>query len=204
MATNPYLNVATILIGGATSHVAKIALGGKQALKNIDYEDMQIDYSKLGTPIYSNLWFGKIDVSGSTEDPKYIDVDGKEKTYKPVIVNNLLLNVTPQKNIIKTPVNGRNGTVKQYISDGDYQIEAKITIASNKNQYPEDEVKELIALCQLPIPIPVNSWYLDMFGITDVVIESYQMGQMEGNHNMQVITINMISDSPIDLEAQNA
>src|SRR5690348_6833399 len=70
--------------------------------------------SLLGTPVMQDLTFGTA---------TYTDQDtGREKKTPVITLINFLLTVTQEKNIVKTPIHGSNGTIKEYIGLGDYQI----------------------------------------------------------------------------------
>lgn len=155
----------------------------------------------LGTPIMSNITFGN-----PGPDPKnpitnyYIDLNGNQIPYEPLTLDLVLLTVSNDKNIIKTVIQGRNGTVKEYISDGDYQIELKGIISNKDNVYPKETIQKLINILKIPSEIPVISDYLQLFGINYVVIVPSNFPQIEGFRNQQEFTITMLSDEPINLE----
>ncbi|MTV78265.1 hypothetical protein GM535_13710, partial [Streptococcus pneumoniae] len=54
-----------------------------------------------------------------------------------------------QKTIVKTPVNGMAGTVKEYINDGDYSASIRGVLYSNTpGDYPKAQVEALISVCK--------------------------------------------------------
>ena len=150
----------------------------------------------LGTPIMSNLIFGD-----PNQNPNYYtDLSGNQIPYKSLTLDLVLLTVSNNKNIVKTVIQGRNGTIKEYISDGDYQIELKGIISDKNNRYPESIIQKLINIINIPSEIPVTSDFLQLFGINYVVIDPSSMPQTEGFRNQQEFTITMYSDFPINLE----
>ena len=150
--------------------------------------------SLLGTPIISDITFG---------DPKgnntYIDINGKTIDYDSVTLDLVTMTVSQQKNIVKTSIQGRNGTIKEYVSDGDYQIELKGIVSDINNNYPEQLIQDMINICKIPSEIPITSEYLGLFSINSIVIESYKFPQQEGFRNQLEFTITMLSDTVIDL-----
>lgn len=156
--------------------------------------------SVLGTPVYSNLEFMK--VSGTSLDNS-IGVglqNGNSDVF--IKIDTVLFTVTGSKNIIKTPIVGRRGTVKEYVSMGDYQINVKGAIVSPYlNVYPEDEVRLLIELLELPKAIPIASKFLDMFNITSFVVDpEFTISEKLGSRNEVPFEFNAVSDFPDDFE----
>ena len=118
-----------------------------------------------------------------------------------LILDMVLMNVSMTKNIIKTAIQGMNGTVKEYISDGDYAISIQGAIFSNKNsnEYPEDDVLTLIEICKKQESVRIQSKFLEHFDITDIVIESYKLEAKEATQNVQFFSINAVSDMAKEL-----
>lgn len=116
-------------------------------------------------------------------------------------LNDCIITVQQQKNIIKTVIQGRNGTVKEYISDGDYQVTLKGRIGSNKpDEFPLWEVSDLVSILERNSALEVESEYLRAcFGIYMLVIESYNMQRREGMLSEQEYEIKCISHLPVEL-----
>lgn len=153
-------------------------------------QDAPLYRGPMGTPVFSNL-----DLSGGS----YTDNDGVTHRFIGVKIDTVLFIVNNSKNIVKTAVQGLNGTIKEYISDGDAQISIKGIIVGGYNKYPFDEVQILQALLDAPVPIGVNSYYLNNFGIYNIVIESFAFPQNMGSYSQQPFEINAISDAPAEL-----
>jgi hypothetical protein len=109
---------------------------GSQALKRVFYnvaleteeEDENADqdlHSYLGTPVFSNLEFipGEYtDKNGAKIPYGEILKNGRNTTFR---VDTVLIDVSQEKQIIKTNIQGVSGSVKEYISKGDYQIKVR-------------------------------------------------------------------------------
>jgi hypothetical protein len=145
-------------------------------------------YSILGTAVFSDL-----------------DMDAYKPGYNKIQIPTVLFNVSQKKNIISTSVQGRNGTIKEYISDGDFNIQIKGVLTSKNGIYPNKSVgayntiQDLYSYCTLNQSIKINSWYLRQFGIYDIVIVDYNFPQNEGEYAMQPFEITAISDTPFEL-----
>lgn len=159
--------------------------------------------SYLGTPVFSNL-----------EIPagNYTTLDGRKVNFDGIRIDSVLFVVSQQKNIITTPIQGLDGTIKEYISAGDFAISCSgliigestesnrtFTVDQNGNNYPETDVRRLIEITKTPISIEIISNFLEMFEIRNVVIESFSLGQIPGQKNGQPFELRMISDTPIQL-----
>src|SRR5688572_7578109 len=104
-----------------------------------NYGSIPIDKkSKLGTPIFSNIEFQEL---------KYQPLNVNKILRVPNIsFDTVLFTVSQTKNIVKTAIQGRNGTVKQYISDGDYEITIRGIIDAPNGIYPKIQVENLIKI----------------------------------------------------------
>lgn len=112
-----------------------------------------------------------------------------------------LVEVNMQKNIVKTAVQGRDGTVKEYVSDGDYQVTIRGGLFSSFSYaYPKEDMQTLLSLLALKTPLTVISEYLLQFNIYELVVEDYSFSQKEGVQNVQLFEIKTVSDYPIELK----
>jgi hypothetical protein len=136
--------------------------------------------SYLGTPVFCDIKLEYEDIS--------------------IYYDTVLMDVSQHKNIVKTAIVGRNGTVKEYINDSDYSINVKGAVINHgRKDYPIDQVNKLVSLAKLPYAIKVICPYLRLFSIFEIVIESYDFSQRAGFSNMQLFNLNCISESPIEL-----
>jgi hypothetical protein len=158
----------------------------------VETTDSEIGRSKIfNQPIYADVTFN----AGS-----YTDQNDRTIEYPSLNVQDCLVTVMNTKNIIKTTLQGRNGTVKEYISDGDYSIKIEGKLYGNgMNNYPIGLVQDLHRICKAPQAISITSTFLKMFDVDNIVIESYNIDQMEGIRNYQPFILNCVSDYPLVL-----
>ncbi len=150
--------------------------------------------SELGTPVFSDMLLSSVDRKDFTWGQEDVETNK-------VHLLRVLCDVEQTKNIVKTAIQGRNGTVKEYISDGDYIITIRGAITrSYKSNYPKEEMKIFLDLLKQQKSLKVTSEYLMQFGIYEVVVDSYKMGQESGRQNTQTFEINMCSDAPLLLK----
>jgi hypothetical protein len=181
---------ASLILGGFGLQFVKSALYPFTEGEKDDYAPVSTSY--LGTPVFSNLTFP----AGS-----YKNLQGEQIDFEELQIDTVLFDVSMAKNIVKTEIQGRNGTVKEYISDGDYQVVIRGLIASeSSDKYPDEEVKKLVEILKVQKDLAVESRFLnDVFDISNIVIESYSLPQAEGFQNIQGFEITAISDDPIEL-----
>lgn len=174
-----------------------------------------ISQSQLGTPV-----FDEVIIKGG----EYFELRDIKKEnpipFEGVLLQTVLLEATQTKNIITTAIQGRNGTIKEFISDGDLIVtmtgvlvgESRLdedsevgTIVQTGNVYPNIDTAKLITICKIPASIEIISGFLSRF--TDFenvdqryVITDYSFSQREGTRNLQPFQITMLSDVAIDLE----
>ncbi|MDO4763833.1 MAG: DUF6046 domain-containing protein [Flavobacteriaceae bacterium] len=126
---------------------------------------------------------------------------------KEFVFNECLISLNMEKNIVTTALQGRNGTIKEYISDGDYNITIDAGISTyeiDKEEgytldYPIDAIAELKNILSLPETLEVQSDFLGIFGIKSAVVKSFSL-QQETHSNRQSINIQMLSDEPYEIK----
>jgi hypothetical protein len=149
--------------------------------------------SYLGTPVWSPLEFLK--TSGTSLDNSLGVGEAKGNSEVLLRIDTVLMSVSQSKNIVKTPIQGRDGTIKEYISDGDFVIDIRGAIVSPyQSVYPKEDVSILEELLRLKKQIPVASEFLQLFGIDAIVAESYTISQKLGSRNEVLFEIQALSD----------
>lgn len=162
-------------------------------------KDITDKKSLLNTPVFSSL---------EIEGGRYQDYDGKILRYPSVSIDTCIFTVSQQKNIVTTEIAGGNGTIKEYIGLGDFQINIKGLIVGRNGQYPKDTsvvgkgrsgTGELLAALNARTELGINSDFLQLFNIYQVVVSYYSFPQTEGGQSIQAFEINALSDTPTQL-----
>ncbi len=139
--------------------------------------------SALGTPVFGDIRL-----------KSYQDSDDD------VLLTTVLIDVVQEKNIVTTAIAARDYTVKEFISEGDFQITLRGALVSEyADLYPSEEVRKLFFLLKKKYSLYVVSEYLRQFNIYNFIITNYSFPQKEGFQNMQLFEISAISDDPLDL-----
>lgn len=157
--------------------------------------DEELYRSDLGTPVYACIEIEAAEYETSTP--------GVFNQFGPMRMAAVLITVSQAKRIIKTEIQGRNGTVKEYIGDDDYAVTINGIITGVNGHYPIEDVKSLKKILDAPVAIGIASTFLQNLGIKSVVVESYDIEQKEGGYSYQTFSISCISDVPQELQLSN-
>lgn len=84
------------------------------------------------------------------------------------------------KNIVITPVQGRDYSRKELVSGGDVEFTVSGTIVSNEEGvYPDVAVKKFIQMMQYNGIINVSYFVFGEFNINKILVKSYSLGELE-------------------------
>jgi hypothetical protein len=107
-----------------------------------------------------------------------------------------------RRNVAKTSArqSGVRGTVKERWSQDDYGINISGTLRNflNMNEYPRAQVEMLRRFCEARQVIHVENPLFEIFNITQIVIEDYDI-PFTGGEDLQAYTINAHSDFMFEL-----
>jgi hypothetical protein len=158
-------------------------------------QDKPLGLSQLGTPVYSNLII---------DSGQYQDWDGNDITFEGITLDDILISVTQNKNIISTVVQGRDSEINEYISDNSFSITILGAVSTKFSRvYPQEDVNKLIAIAKAKTSLKVTSPFLLLFGITDIIIKSYDFPQSEGIMNVQLFRFECISELPFEIRSSD-
>jgi len=129
-----------------------------------------------------------------------------------------IITVNQEKNIVSTALQGRDGTIKEYISKGDFNISIMLGIVNYADtyipniisglgtevtyasaEYPLDRIREFHEILASDETLSVYSEFLSIFKIQSAVVKSYALEQ-ETFGNRQSIKIEMLSDYPYEIQ----
>ena len=116
-----------------------------------------------------------------------------------------LVDAVLPKVIKETPIQGRDGTVKEYIASGDWQINIKGAIfGEEKNAYPLSEIATLTQIARLRKQVAIESKLINHLDVTNVVIKNLSWRQVTGCMNKMCFEISCISDTPYELQTKKS
>ena len=156
-----------------------------------------IGYDKKGGLFGLPIWDTVTVIS-----PNYTDNKGNNVPSQSLTLDIALIEVNNDRNIVRTAVAGRNGTVKEYMSDGDYEVNIKGMLVSEYSHLPPAELLKawrFITTC--PEAVDIESNFLDYMEIYTVVINRPNIKQIEGARNAVSFELDCYSDTPFEIDS---
>jgi hypothetical protein len=145
----------------------------------------------LGVPVFTDL---------TLQGSFYTDnITGEQITFPDITFDAVLCTVDFVSRIVKTEIQGRDGTVKEYIGEDDARVTIQGVITGANGVYPQNEVNLLNQWRKAPISKGAVCGFLQNLGISNLVVESFNLPQILGGYSYQTFTMNCISDIPVEL-----
>ena len=118
-------------------------------------------------------------------------------------INDAVATVTKNKKIVETEIVGRSGTIKEYISNGEYQISLEVGLQGTdgvviSDEYPKESIRTLRKFLELDKAFEVYSDFLDIWDISKVVVKDFSLTQ-QTDSNYQTLTIKLVSDEDYEI-----
>ena len=115
--------------------------------------------------------------------------------------------VSREKRVVTTALVGRDGTVKEYINDGDWQVNIVVGVQATENgaiadEYPSEGLKTLRKFLDEKGALKVASEFFKVFDITKIVIKSYSATQAT-EANYQSVSISAVSDEGYEIYSKD-
>lgn len=154
--------------------------------------DQALYTSILGTPVFCDLSLGDTTNPGANT---YIDNNGIQRTFDPMTFATVLMTINQCKNIEKTKIQGRDGTIKEYIGLSDYLVTINGILPGSNGVYPKDDVAALKQILTAPIALVAVSWWLQVWDIHYLVIDDFDVPQLPGEQSQQTFSLRASSDA---------
>lgn len=155
-----------------------------------------------GIPVFVDITLAGPTGSVDKLDTYTDNITGKEIEIPIIRIDTILCTVDQPMNIIKTAIQGRNGTVKEYIGMDDAKITFSGVICGANGVYPKEDVHALFNWAQAPVSKAVICPFLQNLGITNIVVEDISIPQTVGGYSFQTFSITCMSDLPVELKIQ--
>ena len=161
-----------------------------QSFDDIEFQE-SIGVSSLGTLLYDDVTFP----AGA-----YKTNQGNVVRYEQFKMESVTFIVSQSKNIVRTEISGRNGTVKEYNNEGDYNITLQANINESDSLFPADTLLLFHELKKVPESVPIVSKILNsIFDIDNVVIDDFEMNPNTGKSNV-LLSMKLTSDLPFNIK----
>lgn len=130
-----------------------------------------------------------------------IFTDANEKPLLQIV--NAKINVTQENVIVKTPLTGRRGTVKEYIQASDYKFDITGSLISDiRNAFPIEDLRVFLDIMKTTDVLHIQNIFMHTFLQGDnVVMESYSIDQQSQKYvNIIDFKISLVSDEEFNFE----
>lgn len=123
-----------------------------------------------------------------------------------LFLNDAVIYLDRAKEIVTTKLPGLAGTVKEFITQSDYNIKISVGIVAVENgqivdKYPSEGIKELRKFLDTTAELKITGNYIDLFGINKIVITKYSIIQNTAS-NRQEIEIEAVSDEDFTINSE--
>jgi hypothetical protein len=116
-----------------------------------------------------------------------------------------LMELNAPVRIIKSDVTDAEGTVKEFMGDGDVEITIRgFLINHTSRDIPLDDMSALYQAKKLKKTLKVTANVLNTLGIHYLVIENIRFPEVEGQITVQPFVIDALSDYPYELVIRDA
>lgn len=123
-----------------------------------------------------------------------------EANGKKLVLENCLFDTSNSKRIVQTAINGKDGTVKEWVSNGDIIINVQVNILNKDRNYPIDELIEIMNFLKMNQALTITESHINqVLGVTRVVVTSWKHVPKTWS-NFQSIFIDLVSDNTFEIE----
>jgi hypothetical protein len=156
----------------------------------------EIAYQSALYEVTKEIFYGD---SYFPELPKFLPLTiGKNDVInEDLLLESAIVEISNTKNIVSTAIQGRDGTVKEFISNGDYQVSVQGSFAFKGLDWPRDNVALLRQFMEAGMALKVTHEVLNALGIYEIVVTDWSLPQTSFV-NIIPYKINAVSDWPID------
>lgn len=115
-----------------------------------------------------------------------------------LVMNDAVVNISREKHMVRTTLVGLDGTIKEYICNGDFDIAMTVGIVALRDgvivdEYPEEGIREVREFLDENRAIEVSSVFFELFGISRIVVTRFALNQ-DTHSNRQTIDVKALSD----------
>lgn len=118
------------------------------------------------------------------------------------LLDSAVVSFNMTRNIVKTVVQGRDSSVKEFINNGDYAININGILCENTYNYPLESVVKLDTFMKKKQALEIEHEVLNAIGVYEIVVESYDC-QRTPHINCQTYAISAVSNIPVPLQVDD-
>ena len=164
--------------------MAIVNIAGTLPLTEDIRNTIPIGVSPLGTPVYDNITL------------IYNDALGNRNILQ---LQSVQFSVTQEQTIVENAVSGRNGTIKEYVSENDYNVSINAFVNELFNVFPFDQLRAWRKIKEAGESIQViNKTLNNVYEIDTFVVTRFQDTPTVASLNQHQLSIELKSDFPFD------
>lgn len=166
-------------------------------INNVSDSSLSVSISDLGTPVFDNITFPK---------GVYVDLNGNNQAYDEVKLDAVVFAINRPKEIIKSSVSGKNGSITEYIGHSDYVITVDAIITSKAASFtgltgaiePIELLERIKRIDDVPDRVEIRNKILqNVYGINYVIIANFSKSRI--GPETWAIKLELEEDKDIDL-----
>jgi len=115
-------------------------------------------------------------------------------------LDGVALSVGRSKNIVTTAIQGRDYTVKEFISNGDHNITVNGVLATHGKGYPTGQVVQLRKILDSNKTLKVIHPVLRKIGVFEIAVTNYEFPSNNGMKNIQPFSFSALSEVPLEIK----
>jgi hypothetical protein len=169
-----------------------IAINGYENIQVLDTDPVESP-AGLGIPVWMSL---------SMQTPSYTYAN-KSYPAASISIPCTIVAAYRVKNIVETVIYGRDGTVKELTSRGDWKITVDGILCNDDNKYPYDLVNNLKSVDDYPLAFKITHRILNKIGVTHIVTNRLEWIVTPGEINSQAFRWELTSDEAYQLQLTN-
>lgn len=164
----------------------------KPLILNIPVGSEPTDNSNMPMSRLNSRLLNNIELSGFERkfNSSLNEIEVVEKT---IVIEEGLIALSCDAKITETYCEGRNLSVVESFGFNNYSIQISGKIVGAYGKYPIDEVNKLKDICNLNSELNISNPYLNSIGIQNILIESSNIPQNEGQYSQQYFEITAMS-----------
>ena len=197
-----------ILFTQGTNYNPALSAAVNKLIRTRDQGEYTVALQEATTLVagYQNIEIGTRKQYGESSffpgQPLFMPVKFSADGLEDLLLESAITDLTQQRNIIVTAVQGRDSSVKEFINNGDWTINFTGLLADTTPNYPIQQVLRLEEYMQLKAPIRITHELMNALGIYEIVVMNHKLPKSPGI-NCQAYQIDAISSQPLPLIIQD-
>lgn len=163
-------------------------------LPQLQFDDSSVK-TTLGTLVVSPITFKAGSYKERLSNGDIANIKYEELMLSPTAIIEVRMN----KLTVKTPKYGGRGTFKEQTGFDDPTVTIRGVLIGEDLKRPAQQIRQLVALKQVPSEIRVVCDYLSWLGINYLVIDSLKFPPLKGQPSTQPFELTCTADEPVQL-----